>query len=197
MTLGDEIRTLHQMGQVDLSDNPVAMDFLKDEDFVPYVYQEKYVRPPQTNMPAAALKVFEVGREVFSRDAHCITCHGEDGKGTVANIYPPLNQNEWVNGDDERLIKIILKGLWGPIKVGNKTYDPSTGVPPMTGFEHMLTDEEIAATIFFVRQNFASIKGRPATTINPDLVTKVRDEIKDRQGFYMVDEILKMHPMAD
>ena len=194
-TLGDDIRRLHQTGEVDLSDNPLAMDYLTNPEFVPYVYEKKYERPPQTNMPAAALKVFEVGREVYSRDAHCITCHGEDGKGTVANIYPPIDNNEWVRGDDERLIKIIMKGLWGPITVNDKTYDPSTGVPPMTGFQDMLTDEEIAAVIFYIRENFASIKGRPATLIDPDLVTKVRNEVKSRQGFYMVDEILEMHPM--
>jgi len=102
-----------------------------------------------------------------------------------------------VHGDDERLIKIILKGLLGPIEVGDKTYDPSTGVPPMTGFEHMLTDEEIAAVIFYVKEHLGWIKGRPATTIDPDFVTKIRHEIKDREGFYMVEEILEMHPMVD
>ena len=196
-TLGDEIRTMHQTGSVDLSNNPIAMDYLTKEEFIPYVYKEKYVRPPQTNMPAAALEVFEMGKEVYHREAHCVTCHGEDGKGTVANIYPPLNNNPWVRGSDERLIKIILKGLWGPIEVNDKIYDPSTGVPPMTGFASMLTDEEIAAVIFFVRERFASIKGRPATLIDPDLVTKVREDIKDRQGFYMVEEILKEHPIEE
>ena len=67
----------------------------------------------------------------------------------------------------------------------------------MTGFQDMLTDEEIAAVVFYVQENFASIKGRPATLINPDTVTKIRAEVKDRQGFYMVDEILKMHPMSE
>ena len=194
-TLGDEITTLYQTKQIDLSDNAAGLAYVEGT-YVPYEYKEKYVRPPQTNMPAAALKVYEIGREVFSRDAHCITCHGEDGKGTVANIYPPLNNNKWVRGDDERLIKIIMKGLWGPIEVAGKTYDPSTGVPPMTGFQDMLTDEEIAAVVFYVQEKFASIKGRPATLINPDTVTKIRNDIKDRQGFYMVDEILKMHPMS-
>ncbi len=196
-TLGDDIRSLHQSGSIDLSNNPLALSYASGEEFTPYVYEKKYERPPQTNMPAAALKVFEMGREVYSRDAHCITCHGEDGKGTVANIYPPLNNNKWIRGDDERLIKVIMKGLWGPIDVNGKTYDPSTGVPPMTGFQDMLTDEEIAAVIFYVRENFASIKGRPATLIDPDVVTRIRGEVKDRQGFYMVEEILKEHPMGE
>ena len=195
-TLGDDITRLYQTKQIDLSDNPAGMAFVEGT-YVPYPYEKKYERPPETSMPAAALAVWEIGREVYQRDAHCITCHGEDGKGAIAGIYPPLNNNEWVWGDDERLIKIILKGLWGPIEVAGKTYDPSTGVPPMTGFEHMLTDKEIAAVIFYVRENFAWVKGRPATLIDPLEVTRIREQEKDREGFYMVDEILKMHPMPE
>jgi glucose/arabinose dehydrogenase/mono/diheme cytochrome c family protein len=195
VTLEDDIRTLYQTGQLDLSGNPKALEYLEG-DFKPYNYPGKYIPPAQTNMPAEALKIFEMGREVYSRDAHCTTCHGEDGKGAIKDIYPPLVNSEWVREDDERLIKIILKGLWGPIEVAGKTYDPSTGVPPMTGFEHMLTDKEIAAVIFYVKNQFAAVKGIPAVPIDPDLVTKVRQEVKEREGFYMVEEILKDHPMT-
>jgi hypothetical protein len=60
----------------------------------------------------------------------------------------------------------------------------------------MLTDKEIAAVIFYVKNQFAAVKGIPAVPIDPDLVTKVRQEVKEREGFYMVEEILKDHPMT-
>ncbi len=66
----------------------------------------------------------------------------------------------------------------------------------MTGFEHMLTDEEIAAVMFYVREELAWVKGRPARLIDPKEVARVREEVKDKQGFYMVEEILKEHPMT-
>ena len=41
-------------------------------------------------------------------------------------------------GDDERLIKVVLKRLWGPITVNGTTYDPKNRVPPMMPFEQLL-----------------------------------------------------------
>ena len=67
-------------------------------------------------------------REVFHRDAHCTTCHQPSGTGTPG-IYPPLNvpANPWL-ADDERMIKIVLKGLWGPNF--RSAPRPTNGVPP-------------------------------------------------------------------
>ena len=149
---------------------------------------------PQTNVPVAALEIFNLGLEVFNRDAHCVTCHAKNGKGAIENIYPPLNVNKWINGSEDRLIKIVLKGLWGPIEVAGQTYDPTNGVPPMTGFEGILTDEEIAAVITYVKIQFGNPKGL-SKIVDPADVARVREEVKDKTGFYMVDEILEMHPL--
>ena len=102
---------------------------------------------------------------------------------------PPLAKSEWI-GDDERLIKIALKGLWGPIEVNGVKFDPTKGVPPMMGFAGLLNDEELAAVLSYVRQSF----GNDGEFITPDAVKKVREATKDRVNFYMVEEILKEHP---
>ena len=60
-----------------------------------------------------------MGHEIYHREAHCATCHQSDGKG-LENIYPPLAGSEWVIEDAERLIKLTLHGLWGPIEVAGK-----------------------------------------------------------------------------
>jgi mono/diheme cytochrome c family protein len=193
-TLGDRIEALYLLGKLDVSRNSTLASFL---DGTLEFYDKKKAGSshdvPQTNVPAAALEVFELGKEVFNRDAHCVTCHGENGQGTIPNIYPPLNVNKWLNGSEDRLIKIVLKGLWGPIEVDGKTYDPTNGVPPMTGFEGILTDEEIAAVITYVRIQFGNPKGL-AKIVDPADVARVRAEVKAKTGFWMVDEILKMHP---
>ena len=63
----------------------------------------------------------------------------------------------------------------------------------MMGFGPLLTDEELAAVMTYVRQSFGN--DLPVITVNQ--VKKVREETKDRANFYMVDEILKMHPMGE
>jgi mono/diheme cytochrome c family protein len=92
------------------------------------------------------VKAYKHGAEIFAREGHCITCHQEHGKG-LDPIYPPIVGSPWVTGSEERLIKLTLHGLWGPIEVGGKLYDPAKGVPPMTAFGSLLNDEEVAAVL--------------------------------------------------
>ncbi len=195
VTLDDDIRALNDAGNIALSSNPAANSYLEGSLEL-YDKKVKPVQPAQTNLSKADLALFKLGEEVYNRDAHCVTCHGENGQGAIANIYPPLSNNEWVMGDEERFIKMVLKGLWGPIEVAGKKYDPSTGVPPMTGFGGMLNDEEIAAVITYVRINFGDKKAL-SKPIKPSTVARIREETKDRQNFYMVDELLKEHPFPE
>jgi hypothetical protein len=85
-------------------------------------------------------KAFALGAKVFMRDGHCVTCHQKTGAG-LDPIYPPLAGSPWVTGSEERLTKLVLHGLWGPIEVNGKTYDPAKGIPPMTQFAALLKDE--------------------------------------------------------
>jgi mono/diheme cytochrome c family protein/glucose/arabinose dehydrogenase len=146
--------------------------------------------PTNKNLSKEDRKVYELGKEVFNREAHCVTCHQADGKG-VENTYPPLADSEWLKGDTERAIKIALKGLYGPLKFQGKEYGPAKGTPPMMGFAGLLNDEELAAVLSYVHQSF----GNDLPIVKPDEVKKVREATKDRTMFYMVDEILKEHPL--
>lgn len=119
-------------------------------------------------------------------------CHQADGKG-LPNIYPPLIRNDWVLGDEERLIKIVLKGLWGPIEVNGEKFDPSMGVPPMIGFAPLLSDKEVAGVLTYVRNSF----GNRASAIKPEQVNEIRQKTKGRVNFYTVKEILELHPMKE
>jgi mono/diheme cytochrome c family protein len=135
-------------------------------------------------------KAYQLGAEVFHREAHCATCHQANGQG-LDPAFPPLVGTPWVTGSEERLAKIVLHGIHGKIEVNGKVYDPEKGVPPMTAFGHILKDEEVAAVLTYVRNNF----GNKAPAVKPEEVGKVREATKGRQSFYMVDELLKEHPM--
>ncbi len=135
-------------------------------------------------------KAFVLGAEVFNRDAHCVTCHQPNGEG-LAPAYPPLAGSEWLKGSDERLIKLTLHGLWGPITVKGKHYGPEGGVPPMTRFAELLNDEEVAAVLTYVRNSW----GNKGPAIQPDAVKKVRAANSKRMTFWSPEELLKDHPM--
>lgn len=185
-TLRDDIDALIE-GGYDLGGNAVALAYLDGQhDFKP---KSKTEDPEVTNVPAEAMALYKIGEEVYKRDAHCITCHQAKGEG-LPNIYPPLIRNPWVEGEPERLIKIVLKGLWGDIEVNGEHFLMNKGVPPMMGFGPLLSDEEIAGVLTYVRYSFKN----SASPVDPEMVAKIRKEIEDRQDFYTVEEILKEHP---
>ena len=146
--------------------------------------------PTRKKLTGAEQKSYDLGKEVFNREAHCVTCHQHDGKG-IENMYPPIVKSEWLD-DDERMIKIVLKGLFGPLKFQGKEYGKAGNTPPMIGFGPLANDEEIAGVISYVRQSF----GNDLEFVKAEDVKRVREQVKDRNIFYMVEDILKEHPLG-
>ncbi len=135
----------------------------------------------------AEKKSFLAGHAIYSRDAHCTTCHQPDGKG-LDPTYPPLHDSIYVHGDPERLIKITLYGLMGPMELHGKKFD---GKVPMTPFGGLLNDKEVADVLTYVRNTY----GNKATAITPEQVKAVRDKNKNQAGILQIDQLLKDHPL--
>ncbi|GAA4441339.1 GDSL-type esterase/lipase family protein [Pontibacter saemangeumensis] len=141
----------------------------------------------KTDLKGAEQDLYIKGKAIYAREGFCGTCHQPDGKGLTSSGFPPLTGTKWVVGSDERLIKIVLKGLHGPIEVLGKEYP---GQVPMTPFGGMLKDEEVAAVLTYVRNSF----GNKASAVTPEKVKAVREATKDKTGFYSPQELLEQHP---
>lgn len=141
----------------------------------------------KTELKGDDKKSFLRGAEVYHKEGHCGTCHQDDGNGLPAAQFPPIAGSKWITGSEERLIKLTLHGLMGPIEVKGKVYP---GAVPMPAFK-MLSDQEIADVLTFVRNSF----GNKAPVVKAQLVNKVREATKNRQLFYQVEDLLKQHPM--
>ena len=107
--------------------------------------------------------------------------------GLAAAGYPPISGTKWAKGNEERLIKLALKGLHGPITVLNKEYP---GQVPMTPYEGLLNDQELADVLTYVRNSWRN----RSSVIEADAVAKIREEIKDKKGFYKPEDLLKEYP---
>lgn len=151
------------------------------------VVKPKVVKKEETNFKGNDLALFSKGKEVYGKEGYCVTCHQADGNGLTASGFPPLSGTEWVTGDKVRLIKVILKGLMGPIEVNGKQYE---GAVPMTPFEG-LSDQDVAAVSTYIRNAF----GNSASPIQPDDVKAVRATLSKKQSFNQSTKLLKMHPM--
>lgn len=149
---------------------------------------EKKEEDVKSSLTGSDRELFVLGKEIYAKEGFCSTCHQPDGGGLSASGFPPLRGTPWVTGSPERLIKIVLKGMLGPINVAGRDYP---GQVPMTPFEGMLNDSEVAAVLTYVRNSF----GNQASPISPELVKQIREEIKDKEGFYSPEELLQVHPM--
>lgn len=148
---------------------------------------EKKEESVQTDLKGNERELFIKGKDIYAREGFCITCHQPDGKGLPTSGFPPITGTPWVEGSEERLIKLVLKGLHGPIEVRNTKYP---GQVPMTPFEGMLNDEEVAAVLTYVRNSF----GNKASPVSPEKVKAVRQKVQEKKGFYSPGELLKEHP---
>ena len=130
-------------------------------------------RPARVSTPAP-----ERGPSHFR--SYCAACHQYDGQGV--GEAPPLDGSPWVTGPQDRLIKIVLHGVRGKIEVQGRTYDRE-----MPGFGSILTDEDLASLLSFVRSRF----GGPSDPIRAAAVGRVRAANQHRTRYWTVGELLE------
>jgi mono/diheme cytochrome c family protein len=115
----------------------------------------------------------------------CMACHQADGNGSRSQNAPPLAGSEWVAPKDpSRIIRIVLHGLSGPIKVKGEDW----GTGQMLAWQETLTDEDIAHVLTYVRNSW----GNKAVAVKPEQVAKIRKETAGHQGYMTVPDLEKV-----
>jgi len=123
-----------------------------------------------------------MGAKIFS--GSCAACHQANGMG-LPGQFPPLAGSDWVNAKGpSRIIRAVLNGLTGPIKVKGQDFS-NTMVP-----WNAMNDEQIAAVLTFVRSN--KDWGNDAPAVTPEQVKAIRDKIKGHDAAFTPDELLKL-----
>jgi mono/diheme cytochrome c family protein len=100
----------------------------------------------------------------------------------LEGVAPPLADPEWLTGPVERLGRIAIKGVRGPIRVGERRFGmemPATGV---------LGDDQLAAIFTYLRREW----GHTASPVPPDQVKQIRTAIAHRQDAWTEAELLKL-----
>ncbi len=91
------------------------------------------------------------GKALFN--GTCSVCHQADGKG-LPGVFPPLAQSDYLVGDVNRAIGVVVHGLSGKVKVNGKDYD--SVMPPM----NQLNDDEVANILTYVLNSFDNKGGQ-------------------------------------
>jgi mono/diheme cytochrome c family protein len=97
---------------------------------------------------------WQEGEAIYTE--HCADCHRRTGQG-LPKAIPALAANEFVTGDPQGVIQILLDGRQG-----------SLGRMPAWG--RLLTDQQLAAVATYIRQAW----GNQAEAVTPEQVAKQR-----------------------
>lgn len=118
----------------------------------------------------------------------CQTCHGKNGEG-IASMAPPLNESNWVNGNKNAFISIVLFGLTGPVEVHGKVYKAPeiNGDMPGIGASDEFNDADIAEVLTFLRSAWNNKAGK----ITAADVQQVRKQSQGRQKPFTAGELPK------
>lgn len=136
--------------------------------------------PPLKPLTEEEQKLFDNGREVFAQI--CSQCHQPSGLGQ-AGTAPRLVDSEWLLGPKDRVVRIVLDGLHGPIAVAGRTTDLE-----MPGLK-ALSDEQIASALTFLRRNW----GHEADPISVTTVNQIRQQTTDRgDELWTAEELSKI-----
>ena len=116
----------------------------------------------------------------------CQTCHGADGNG-INSLAPPLNGSNWVQGDKNKLIPIVLYGLTGPVKIAGHLYKSPeiNGDMPGIGSNGSLSDEDIAQVLSFIRNAW----NNKAPKIEATDIANTRKKFSNRQKTFTMPEL--------
>lgn len=116
----------------------------------------------------------------------CQTCHGADGNG-IRFQAPPLNGSEWVTGNAQRLIPIVLYGLTGTITVKGKDYRTPDVLNEMPSFgnDGKFSDTALAQLMSFIRHAW----NNRASDVPPEQVANARRAFPRREQPFTMKEL--------
>lgn len=135
----------------------------------------KPLSPPQQ-------QASQQGAEYFL--ARCASCHGVDGQG-ITGLAPPLVGSAWVTGSSERLLRIVLHGLRGPIEVLGIEWDAV--MPGHAGLEEF--DDTVASGLLtYLHRSW----GHTGRAIDPDFVALIRKQTSGRSSLWTVPELMAL-----
>jgi mono/diheme cytochrome c family protein len=121
----------------------------------------------------------DLGRGKAVYENVCALCHNVDGSGKPGQA-PPLSGSEWVTGNPNRVIRIPLSGLTGPITVKGQEWN--LAMPAMGA---ALSDEDLAAVLTYMRKSW----GNSGSEITAEQVKKVRSEVGNRSQPWTAAEL--------
>jgi len=142
--------------------------------------QVGYVPPPFVPpLTADEQKEYDLGQTLFT--GTCAACHQPTGLG-MHGVAPPLVDSEWVLGSNERLARIVLRGVQGPINAAGVHFDST--MPSWDTFN----DEQIASILTYIRRDWE----QGASPVKSAAIKAIREATSKHDGAWTDAELSKI-----
>lgn len=121
----------------------------------------------------------------------CRPCHGEDGLG-VTSVAPPLAGSQWVTGNKDRFMALVLYGLTGPVTVDGYTYDRPEVSGEMPGIANntAINDADLAQLLSYIRNAWGNSAG---DEVLPEDLGSIRQTFGKRSEPFTQDELHRLY----
>jgi nitrite reductase (NO-forming) len=96
----------------------------------------------------------------------CFACNQPDGKG-LPGVFPALANSDFLLADRDRAVRVVLKGLTGPVTVNGQTIN--SAMPPQ---EDTLTDAQVADVLTYIYNAW----GNKGDAFRADQVKAIRNQ---------------------
>ncbi len=117
------------------------------------------------------------GKQVF--ETVCALCHGVNGEGKPGQA-PPLAGSEWAQGVPDRMIRIPLYGLSGPVNVKGQEFN--LAMPAMGA---ALSPEDLAAVLTYIRTSW----GNKASPITAEQIAAIKTKVGNHSQPFTAGEL--------
>ena len=132
------------------------------------VYLKDQPGQGETAAPTVDAAVLTLGKNIYADE--CSACHAPNGTGTPG-LFPAINGSASVQQNDPAsLLHIVLRGA------RSAGTDAAPTAPAMPSFEWLLTDDQVAAVVTYVRNTWGNaaspVSGADVATARKDLAKR-------------------------
>ncbi|MCR9294907.1 MAG: c-type cytochrome [bacterium] len=138
--------------------------------------------PQKPTLTEQQQRLYELGKQQYA--TVCAGCHHIAGYGLSAK-GPELLGSEWLQ-DEQRLTKIVLNGVQGPITIHGQLFNADNRLS-MPGMAKLMNDEQLAGVLTYVRREFTD----DAPPVSVEAVQVIRSETGQRTEPWRETELIR------
>ena len=100
----------------------------------------------------------------------------------MPGLAPPVAHSEWVAGDEDHLIRIVIHGMTGPVTVLGKRYNMN-----MPGHQSF-SDQQVADVLTYIRREW----DHPYDPVTRKKVAAIRKSSAEHEHGWTAKELLEI-----